>query len=68
MGSTERIDYIAQLFDLTDMEKDILISVLEEKPNSEIAENLNISLKSVEFHKTNLFKKVGDKDNLYELL
>lgn len=47
---------------LTDREVDVLILICEQLTTQEIADKLFISLKTVERHRTNLFKKTGVKN------
>jgi FixJ family two-component response regulator len=44
---------------LTDRERDVLRCVIEGKPNKIIAEELEISVKTVEFHRSKLMEKMG---------
>jgi DNA-binding NarL/FixJ family response regulator len=48
--------------DLTNREKEILILITNEYSNSEIAEKLFISLRTVDAHKRNLLEKTGAKN------
>lgn len=49
---------------LTSREVDVLTLMAKGKSNQEIAENLNISIKTVEKHRANLIKKLGTRDLL----
>lgn len=44
---------------LTQRERDIVRHVLQARANKEIAVSLSCSVKTVEFHLTNIFKKTG---------
>lgn len=45
--------------DLTDREREILMLLAEGRARKHIAEQLNISMKTVEYHKANLTRKLG---------
>lgn len=47
---------------LTKREKGVLELIIEQKSNKEIAEELNISHRTVEVHKRNLIEKTGSKN------
>ncbi len=47
--------------DLTDREREILTLICEEKTSQEIADELGISKRTVEWHRKNLIEKVGVK-------
>jgi NarL family two-component system response regulator LiaR len=49
-------------FDLTPREQEILILMVEGKPNKEIAQDLTISLGTVRFHVSNILSKMGVKN------
>ena len=48
--------------DLTEREKEILVLICKERSNSEIAEELFISVRTVEGHRNNLLMKTGCKN------
>jgi DNA-binding NarL/FixJ family response regulator len=48
-------------FDLSDKEKEIMFMITEGKSNKIIAEELSIAERTVEFHKTNIYKKTNTK-------
>ena len=48
--------------ELTAREKEILVLICKEKSNSEIADNLNLSVRTVEGHRNNLLVKIGCKN------
>lgn len=59
LGDTpEETDKVA-LSSLSARQRDVLERVLEGKPNREIAEELAISLKTVEFHRARIMQKLG---------
>ncbi|MFD1292362.1 response regulator [Lutibacter holmesii] len=47
---------------LTDREKEVLYLILKEKSNKEIAEDLFVSVRTVDAHKRNLLDKTGSKN------
>lgn len=47
---------------LTQREKEILMHIAEDKKNSEIAEIMGLSLRTVQAHRTNLMDKLGAHD------
>lgn len=49
-------------FELSNREKEVLHYVAKEYTNQEIADTINISLRTVETHKRNLIKKLGVKN------
>ena len=49
---------------LSDRERDVLRLIIEEKSNSEIAEELFISIRTVDAHRRNLLKKTGSKNTV----
>lgn len=48
--------------DLTDREMDVLHRLAEGKSNQEIADELFIGIKTVKYHITNIFSKLGVED------
>lgn len=46
---------------LTDREKEVLLLICKDKSSREIAEELNISIKTVESHRSNAMEKIGAK-------
>jgi DNA-binding NarL/FixJ family response regulator len=47
---------------LTEREKDVLRLIVNEKTNREIADDLHISVKTVENHRSNLLQKIGARN------
>ena len=47
---------------LTNREKEIIKLIYDEYSNAEIAEELSISIHTVEAHRKNIFKKTGAKN------
>ena len=45
--------------DLTDRQREVLVLLAEGRTSQHIAQELNISLKTVEFHKANITRKLG---------
>ena len=45
--------------DLTDRQREILVLLAQGETAKQIAQQLNISIKTVEFHKANITRKVG---------
>ncbi|HZF19967.1 MAG TPA: response regulator transcription factor [Burkholderiales bacterium] len=54
-----RLVVSGRLATLTDRERDVLRRIIEGKPNKIIAEELEISVKTVEFHRSKLMEKMG---------
>lgn len=54
-------------FDLTNREKEVMNLIVQGMLNKQIATKLNISISTVEFHRSRLMKKVGAK-NLAQLI
>lgn len=54
-----RLAVSGRLATLTDRERDVLRRIIEGKPNKIIAEELEISVKTVEFHRSKLMEKMG---------
>lgn len=48
--------------ELTAREKEVLTLICKEQSNSEIADNLNLSIRTVEGHRNNLLMKIGCKN------
>lgn len=48
-----------KLSSLSNRERDVLMQMMEGKQNREIAEAMNISVKTVEFHRANIREKLG---------
>jgi FixJ family two-component response regulator len=48
-----------RLASLSNRERDVLMHMMEGKQNREIAEAMNISVKTVEFHRANIREKLG---------
>jgi len=64
---TRRLAVSGRLAALTDRERDVLRCIIEGKPNKIIAVELDISLKTVEFHRSKLMEKMG-ADSVAELV
>jgi two-component system, LuxR family, response regulator FixJ len=62
-----RLVISGRLAALTDRERDVLRRIIEGKPNKIIADELEISVKTVEFHRSKLMEKMG-ADSLAELV
>jgi DNA-binding NarL/FixJ family response regulator len=62
-GSSKQIQTSSEIkfINFTAREKDVLISICHGLSAKEIADNLNISIRTVEVHKSNLFLKTGVK-------
>jgi FixJ family two-component response regulator len=54
-----RLVVSGRLAALTERERDVLRCIIEGKPNKIIAEELEISVKTVEFHRSKLMEKMG---------
>jgi DNA-binding NarL/FixJ family response regulator len=52
-------NYLSAIRHLTCREKDVFLHVIRGKSNLEIAKELSISVKTVEFHITNILRKLG---------
>ncbi len=52
-------EFAERLAALTARERDVMRRVIEGKPNKLIAEDLSISVRTVEFHRANAMQKVG---------
>ena len=55
-------DRLATEMPLTDREKEVLHLIIKEKTNQEIADELFISIRTVDAHKRNLLDKTGSKN------
>lgn len=55
-------DKVAQEMPLTDREKEVLHLIVKERSNAEIADELFISVRTVDAHKRNLLDKTGSKN------
>lgn len=54
-----RLAISGRLAALTERERDVLHRIIEGKPNKIIADELDISVKTVEFHRSKLMEKMG---------
>lgn len=64
MVNVRRVDFISQILKITDAEKSVLIKLLEGASIKETAEALNLSVKTIEIHRTAIYSKIGGKNNL----
>lgn len=60
--STEEVKPTFQMVALTDREREIVEMICEGKVNKEIAEDLNISIRTVETHRKNIAEKTNAKN------
>jgi NarL family two-component system response regulator LiaR len=51
-------------FDLTEREREVLALLVQGSSNSEIAQQLSISMATVKYHLTNVFSKLGAKNRV----
>ncbi|NVK34633.1 MAG: response regulator transcription factor [Rhodobacteraceae bacterium] len=65
----KKIEVSEDPYGLTLREKEVLAGIAKGKPNKEIAEDLGISVRTVESHRLNLREKVGSKNaaQLYKI-
>ena len=57
--NAQRAQFAERLGALTDREREVMDRMIEGKPNKVIAEDLNISIRTVEFHRANVMEKMG---------
>jgi FixJ family two-component response regulator len=57
--TTRPPDVTARLRTLSEREREVLHQVLDSKPTRQIAEQLRISVKTVEFHRARIREKMG---------
>jgi|GEM_PF-3105304 len=62
--STKRIFKFSLKFKLTEREKEIIKHILDQKSNQEIAEELDISKRTVETHRKNIMLKMDVKNSI----
>ena len=62
-GTTDNIGRLVaqRLADLTERERDVMQRVVTGRPNKLIADELNISVRTVEVHRARIFEKMGVK-------
>ncbi|MGF1613674.1 MAG: response regulator transcription factor [Gammaproteobacteria bacterium] len=60
-GTAEQAQMEARLASLTPREREVLEALLEGKPNKLIARDLDVSVRTVEIHRSNLMQKMGAK-------
>jgi two-component system response regulator FixJ len=60
--ATTREARIARMAALTDREREVLERILDGKPNRVVAQELHITLKTVEFHRARIMVKLGAKN------
>lgn len=56
------VSKVASEMPLTDREKEVLYLILKEKSNKEIADELFVSVRTIDAHKRNLLDKTGSKN------
>lgn len=54
-------DLVHRLAELTERERDVMLLVIRGRPNKLIADELNISVRTVEVHRARIFEKMGVK-------
>lgn len=59
ISQNNKMDFISDTFSFTDREKEIVILILEDKPNATIAEQLFIAEVTVKKHITRILKKTN---------
>ena len=57
----QRRQWDRRLADLTERERDVMLLVIEGRPNKLIADELHISVRTVEVHRARIFEKMGVK-------
>jgi len=60
-GEPEKAERDASLEPLSSRQREVLQRVLDGKPSRQIAEELAISVKTVEFHRARIMQKLGVK-------
>ena len=61
MGTKTQLQIDKKLANLTDREQSVMRLVIEGLPNKLIADQLNISMRTVEVHRARVFEKIGVK-------
>lgn len=61
-NAASKKNYLCKPSDLTQREMEVLQEIVAENTNKEIADNLHISVKTVENHRQNLMQKIGARN------